>query len=102
MLRRSPRRGAPEEDQLDGIQYDNLGRMKYHPDFHPNHGKPFTTDELIYICKYHDVDDPRTLSFAIGKTEHTIASKITRLRHDGKYDMYRNFPDEKWERILNS
>jgi len=23
------------------VTYDTYGRMQYHPDFHPNHGKPW-------------------------------------------------------------
>lgn len=27
------------------VTYDALGRMQYHPDFHPNHGSPWKTTE---------------------------------------------------------
>jgi hypothetical protein len=99
MARAQTRRGNPEEDIVDGITYDSLGRMQYHPDFHPNHGKPFKLDEIIYICKYHQTDDIRSLSFAVGRTEHTVASKITSLRKDGLYWKYRSMSDDQWERL---
>ncbi|MDF2650542.1 MAG: hypothetical protein K0Q73_6347 [Paenibacillus sp.] len=93
------RRGNPEDDLLDGISYDNFGRMEYHPVFHFNQGKPFKLDDLIYICKYHSIDEPRTLAFAIGKTEKSIATMISKLRKEGLYWNYRNMSDDQWEKI---
>lgn len=89
--------GNPEDDALDGIVYDNIGRMRYHPEFHPNHGKPFMLDELVYLCKFHGIDDPRTISYALGRTEYTLADKLHKLRKSGLYDVYRNMPYEQWE-----
>lgn len=74
---------------VDEFQYDNFGRMKYHPEIHFSHGKPFTEVELEYICKYHEVDDLKTLAFAIGKTEMTVATRITLLKKEGKFQYYR-------------
>ncbi len=31
------------------VTYDAYGRMQYHPDFHPNHGKPWKTTEQKYL-----------------------------------------------------
>lgn len=92
--------GNTEDDLADGITYDNLGRMRYHPEFHPNHKKPFTIDEMIYVSKFHGIDSPRTLSFALGRTEYTIANLITVLRKSGLYETYRNMPYEKWEALV--
>lgn len=103
MLKKAPymKRALPiEEAALDGISFDKQGRMQYHPDFHPNQGKRLTLDELIYICKFHSVDDIRTLSYAVGKTEHSVASIVTRLRRDGSFEKYRSIPDEQWANIL--
>ena len=80
---------------VDAIEYDKFGRMKYHPEFHYAHGLPFTNKELEYICKYHDVDDLRTLSFAIGKTETTIANKLSQLKKSGRYEYYKNL-NKNW------
>ncbi|WP_338651641.1 DNA-entry nuclease [Lysinibacillus sp. Y5S-8] len=65
---------------VDDITYDKHGRMQYHPEFHFSHGKPFSESELEYICKFYEVDHARTISFAIGRTEHTIRSKVDYLR----------------------
>lgn len=97
MPRQRTRFGDPTEDEIDGITYDKAGRMVYHPDFHPNHGKRFTIEEEIYIAKFHGIDDLRTLSMALGRTEYTISNKVTRLREDGLYDIYRNLGVREWE-----
>lgn len=75
---------------IDGIEYDKLKRMKYHPDFHFSHGKPFSESDLEYICKYYEVDHSRTIGFAIGKTEQTIRTKVDQLRKQGLYEYYKN------------
>lgn len=75
---------------IDGsVKYDDQGRMKYHPKYHTRHGKRFTEEELIYLCKYWEIDDIRDLSFGLGKTEMTLASKITNLKKSGKYEVYK-------------
>lgn len=94
------RRTIPDEqDQIDGITFDKLGRMNYHPDFHTNHRTPFTLDELIYMCKFYEIDGPRTVSFAIGRTEHTIMSKVSDLRKQGQYQIYKNMSDDDWIKV---
>jgi hypothetical protein len=74
----------------ESIEYDACERMKYHPEFHFSHGKPFTESDLEYICKYCGVDDTRTLAFAIGKTEGTVNRKLTELRKRGLFGYYKN------------
>lgn len=96
-MKRRPPIGEIDED---GITYDKLDRMNYHPDFHPNHGKHFSLSERIYVCKFHGIDDLRSLSFAIGKTEHAIATQISSLRQAGLYEKYKAMPFEQWAKIL--
>jgi hypothetical protein len=74
----------------DGIEFDRLGRMAFHPEFHPNHGKPFSESDLEYLCKYFDVDPIRTLSFSLGRTEHTCATKVSQLKRKGLFEYYKN------------
>ncbi len=73
----------------DNIQYDRHGRMMYHPEFHPNHGRRMTEEELEYLCKYCEVDSWRHLSFALGRTEHTLRSKVNSLKKRGLYEYYK-------------
>ncbi|MGG4444517.1 DNA-entry nuclease [Brevibacillus fortis] len=72
----------------DGLEYDSYGRMQYHPEFHFNHGTPFEEDELEYLCKFYETDSTRSLSFALGRTERTVRSKIDQLRKTGMYQVY--------------
>ncbi len=72
------------------VTYDSTGRMKYHPDYHPNHGKPYTTQDFrIYArctrdmgiasgCRWHWVGRKpalRVLSTISGNPESSISSK---------------------------
>lgn len=75
---------------MNAIEYDCRGRMKYHPDFHPNHGKRFTESDLEYLCKFYGIDGQKSVSLALGKTEMVINQKITSLRKRGLYDYYKN------------
>ena len=87
LMPRKIRELTPEEIR-EGIEYDNFGRIKFHPDYHFNHKKPFTDEELEYICKYYDTDGPRAIGFALGRTEMTIRTKVDWLKKNnliGKY-----------------
>lgn len=75
---------------VEVINFDNQGRMVFHPEYHENHGKPFSESDLEYLCKFYEVDSRRMMSFALGRTEHTIASKVTTLRKKGLYEFYKN------------
>lgn len=46
--------GCMVEDRYPRITFDRFNRMKFHPDFHPNQGKPYTTEELEYLCRFYD------------------------------------------------
>lgn len=71
------------------IVYDSQGRMKYHPDFHENQGKPYTKDELMYICSMWDYMDHFDISLAIGKTQASIENKVYILKKQGLFEHYR-------------
>jgi hypothetical protein len=85
-----------EDDRKDGITFDKQGRMQYNPSFHTNHGKPFSVSDLIYLCKYYTIDGPRTIGFALGKTEHTIMGRVAILRKENLYEYYKNISDDEW------
>lgn len=72
------------------FEYDSNGRLKYHPKLHGKTGKPWTEDDLEYLCKYHAVDDIGSIALALDRTHATVASKLTDLRKNGKYDYYRS------------
>ncbi len=72
------------------VQYDTSGRMKYHPDYHFNHQKPYTIEELVYICKQYEWGNVKTLSLDVGRTEATLHSRIYKLKESGEFDFYKN------------
>ncbi|MGO4181821.1 DNA-entry nuclease [Paenibacillus sp. TAF43_2] len=70
------------------IQYDSLGRMKYHPDFHPKHGQPFSEEELCYLAKYYKVDGRLSVSLALDRPEGSIQKKYLSLKSNGMLEQY--------------
>ena len=72
------------------VMYDRWGRMKYHPDYHPNQGKGYTTQELSYICEHYVRGGIKTLSLDVGRTEHSIRQRVNMLRKEGQSDHYKN------------
>lgn len=72
------------------IKYDRWGRMKYHPDYHPNQGKSHSTTELVYICKHYSRGNVKTLSLDVGRTEHSLRQRINQLRQNGQFDHYKS------------
>ncbi|MBU5673220.1 DNA-entry nuclease [Paenibacillus sp. MSJ-6] len=83
-------RPHPESDAADGIEYDRHYRMKYHPQFHFSHGQPFSDDDLEYLCMFYEIDDARTMAFALGKTEHVCRVKYSTLKNRGLVEYYQN------------
>ncbi|MEK4750376.1 DNA-entry nuclease [Niallia sp. FSL W8-0177] len=57
-------------------QYDQYGRLVYNSEFHLNHGKPYTQSDLEYLCKFWGFDEAKSLAFALGRPEHSLASKV--------------------------
>ena len=62
------------------VTYDVYGRMQYHPDFHPNHGMPWKTTDQSYLMERYELDGPEQVSFALGRTIHTVMEKAYELR----------------------
>lgn len=72
------------------VQYDSCNRLIYHPEFHPNHGKPMTEKELEYLCKYYDFDGAKSISMGLGRTEKAVAYKVQQLKKDGRFEYYKH------------
>lgn len=72
------------------VKYDNMGRMEYHPDFHPNQNKMWTLSELEYLCKFYKMDGSLSMSLALGRTQTIVSNTYARLKKDGLCDFYRN------------
>lgn len=66
------------------IEYDQLGRMKYHPEFHDRHKKPWTTTEEKYLIDNYVSDGPEAVSLSLGRTVGVIMTRAYELRQEGK------------------
>lgn len=65
-------------------------RMCYNPEFHENHGKPFTVNDLIFLCSSWDAMKKADIAMALGRTHGTVLSKAYYLRKSGQFEYYKN------------
>ncbi|WP_052807136.1 helix-turn-helix domain-containing protein [Risungbinella massiliensis] len=70
--------------------YNAKGKMIYDPEFHPNHGKPFTEEEKEYMCKFHEIDGFQSIGYALGRTTVAIRDMIKWLKKNGLYEYYKH------------
>ncbi|MEQ1636747.1 MAG: hypothetical protein ABL903_08635 [Methylococcales bacterium] len=68
---------------INNFEYDNNGRIRFNPDIHVNHNKPWTTTDQKYLIENYDSLGPEEISFALGRTPHTIMERIYYLRKNG-------------------
>jgi hypothetical protein len=74
----------------DGLEYSvSNHRMKYNPEYHENHGKPFTTQELIYMCSMWSGTKKSNIALALGRTHGTVLSKVYLLKKNGQFEHFR-------------
>lgn len=80
----------------DGIEYTASNhRMRYNPEFHENHGKPFTVKELAYMCAMWDGMKKADIAMALGRTHGTVLSKVYQLKKNGQFEHYRKMGESK-------
>jgi hypothetical protein len=65
-------------------QYDSYGRMRYHPDYHPNHKKPWMTGDEKFLIENYVSMGPEATSLALGRTIHVTMTRVYILRKAGK------------------
>lgn len=83
--------GRPEKKEKDEeLEYDQFNRIKYNPEFHENHRKPFEEEDFIYMCQNYGSKSCRDIAFALGRTEATIYRLVSVLRKNGKFDYYKS------------
>lgn len=70
-------------------EYDSQGRLKFDPELHENHGKPFTTGELAYICSMHESMSLTDIGLAVGRTPAAVAMRMSSLKKQGVFEHYR-------------
>jgi hypothetical protein len=89
--------GRAKVEREPSFEYDNHGRIKYNPEIHDNHKKPYTTSELAYICANNGYGKRKDISFYTGRTETTIAAVIYSLRKKGMYEHYKRLGEKTHE-----
>lgn len=65
------------------VTYDKYGRMNYHPDLHPNQKKPWVMQDQKYLIENNDCVGPTEISLALGRTIHTVMTRVYELRKKG-------------------
>jgi len=65
------------------ITFDKWGRMQYNPDYHPNHKKNWLMSDQKFLIENYESIGPEEVSFAIGRTIHTVMAKAWELRKKG-------------------
>ncbi|MFJ5716566.1 DNA-entry nuclease [Neobacillus sp. NPDC093127] len=74
----------------EGIEYTASNhRMKYNPEFHENHGKPFTVKELAFLCSSWEGMKKADIAMALGRTHGTVLSKAYELKRKGQFEYFK-------------
>lgn len=75
---------------IDGIEYTvSNHRMRFNPQFHENHGRKFSEDDLIYMCSMWDSTKKEDIALALGKTYGSVITKAYYLRKTGQFNYYK-------------
>lgn len=79
----------------NGLEYTSSNkRMRYDPEFHENHGKLFTTDDLIYMCSMWSSMKKVDIAMALGRTHSTVLTKAHTLRKSGQFEHFKQLGSE--------
>ncbi|MDB1924097.1 hypothetical protein PMY56_13450 [Clostridium tertium] len=65
------------------LEYDRYGRMAYNSELHFNQGKPWDKEDLEYLIQWYDIIGMEEMGLALGRTEATVADKVSKLRKAG-------------------
>ncbi len=66
------------------IEYDAAGRMRYHPDFHAAHKKPWTNKDEQFLIENYLSLGPEAVALALERTIATVMGRACSLRKAGK------------------
>ena len=76
---------------VNGLEYTSSNyRMRYNPYIHANHRKPFSEEELAYICSIWTQHKKSEIALILGRTHGTLLKKVSDLREEGLFDYYKN------------
>lgn len=74
----------------EGLAYTKSNRrLRYNPALHENHGKPYTKDDLIYLCTMWDSRAKADIAAALGKTHSSVLNKKWYLNKIGLFEHYK-------------
>ena len=65
------------------IEFDAMGCMVYHPDYHPNQGRDWTTVDQRFLIDNYERVGPEEVSLALGRTIHAVMNRACMLRKQG-------------------
>ncbi len=65
------------------ITYDRYGRMNYHPDFHFNHKKFWSTQDQKFLIEMYERIGPDQVALSLGRTINVVMTRARRLRKKG-------------------
>jgi hypothetical protein len=81
-------------EREEKLEYSKSGDLLYNPNYHQPRNRPWTSEELRYLCKYHDKDSMHSIALALERTTRTCKSQIVNLKKTGVYKFYRNWREE--------
>jgi hypothetical protein len=67
----------------EDVTYDKYGRMNFHPDYHRNQSKPWTTTDQAFLIENYAAMGPERISFALERTIYTVITRAYQLRKKG-------------------
>ena len=65
------------------ITFDAHGRMRYHPEFHANHNKPWLAKDERFILDSYYLLGPEECALSLERTIHSVMAYANRLRRQG-------------------
>ena len=80
---------------INGLEYTKSNhRLRYNPEFHENHKKPWCQEDLVYMCSMWEGMKKADIAMALGRTISTVLSKKYELKKSGMFDYYKNLGKE--------
>ena len=71
--------------EVDGIKYcKSNNRMQYTPEFHEEHGKRWSEEDIAYLVQMRPATKWADISLALGRTHGVCAHKYCQLKKSGK------------------
>lgn len=70
--------------EYEEVTHDKLGRMNYHPEYHDNHKKDWTTHDEKYLIENYVSMGADHVSFTLGRTIGSIMNRAGEIRAQGR------------------